>query len=238
MTDLLPVGADAPLTMSSREIAELCDKEHRNVVRDIEKMLSDLNFDVLKFEHIYFDSRNRQQREFHLPKDLTITLVAGYKVALRKRIIDRWLELEGAAARPAEIDVRNPIQLTRIAIQLIEVNREQAGRIEAMREDVEAHARLVKADGSLCFRDAAKSLQIRPKELTRFLSQNRWIFRQTQNGPWLAYQSKIAAGLLEHKVTTVERSDGTEKMVTQCRVTPKGVARLATLVAAAGRVVA
>lgn len=32
---------------------------------------------------------------------------------------------------------------------------------------------------------------------------------------------------LEHKVTTVERSDGTVKMVEQVLVTPKGLAKLA-----------
>ena len=31
---------------------------------------------------------------FKLPKDLTLTLVAGYNVKLRKRIIDRWQDLE------------------------------------------------------------------------------------------------------------------------------------------------
>ena len=105
----------------------------------------------------------------------------------------------------------------------------QAEQIETMRVDVEAHERLVKADGSLCFRDAAKALQARPIDLTRFFAQNGWTYRQGQNGPWLAYRSKIASGHLEHKVTTVDRSDGSEKVVTQCRVTPKGLSKLAKL---------
>ena len=41
------------------------------------------------------------------------------------------------------------------------------------------------------------------------------------------YQSKLANGLLEHKTTTVHRSDGSEKTATQVRVTPKGLTRLA-----------
>ena len=46
-------------TMSSREIAELCDKEHRNVLADIRTMCEQLNLDVLTFQHIYLDSMNR-----------------------------------------------------------------------------------------------------------------------------------------------------------------------------------
>jgi hypothetical protein len=45
----------------------------------------------------------------------------------------------------------------------------------------------------------------------------------------LGYQSKVAAGLLEHKVTTVLRADGTEKIVEQVRITPKGMTALAKL---------
>ena len=50
-----------PPTMSSREIAELCDKEHRNVLADIRTMCEQLNLDVLTFQHIYLDSMNREQ---------------------------------------------------------------------------------------------------------------------------------------------------------------------------------
>ena len=45
--------------MSSREIAELCDKEHRNVLADIRTMCEQLNLDVSKFGGIYTDSMNR-----------------------------------------------------------------------------------------------------------------------------------------------------------------------------------
>ena len=47
--------------MSSCEIAELCDKEHRNVLADIRTMCEQLNLDVLTFQHIYLDSMNREQ---------------------------------------------------------------------------------------------------------------------------------------------------------------------------------
>lgn len=43
----------------------------------------------------------------------------------------------------------------------------------------------------------------------------------------IAYQSKLQADLLEHKVHTVQKADGSDLIVTQVRVTPKGLARLA-----------
>ena len=45
-------------TMSSREIAELCDKRHSDVKRDIEVLAKQLDVDVRKFAYIYLDSMN------------------------------------------------------------------------------------------------------------------------------------------------------------------------------------
>ncbi len=63
--------------MSSREIAEITGKKHRNVMRDTRNMLEDLGEDVLSFEQISVDSYGRPLPIFSLPKDLTITAASG-----------------------------------------------------------------------------------------------------------------------------------------------------------------
>ncbi len=94
----------APVTtMSSREIAELTGKEHFNVIRDIRAMLQELKLGALSFEFSYLSAQNKPMPEFRLPKDLTITLVSGYNVTMRHRIVTRWMELE---IRPAEFSAR------------------------------------------------------------------------------------------------------------------------------------
>lgn len=80
--------------MSSREIAELTGKEHRNVKRDCETMFSELEIDMLSFEHIYLDSMNRQQTEYLLTRELVQTLITGYNIKLRHAVIQRLNELE------------------------------------------------------------------------------------------------------------------------------------------------
>lgn len=82
------------VTMSSREVAELTGKEHKNVKRDIEAMLSDLKEDTLRFERIYFDTMNRQQTEYNLDRRHVDCLLTGYSAILRMKVIDRWQELE------------------------------------------------------------------------------------------------------------------------------------------------
>ena len=104
-------NVNSPLTMSSREIAELMGKEHRNVMRDIRNMLLELHGEggVLSFEHTYTNPQNGQEYPvFMLPKRETLILVSGYKLALRAKIIDRWAELEAGKAAPAAPALPSP----------------------------------------------------------------------------------------------------------------------------------
>lgn len=124
MSNLMILG-NAPLTMSSREIAELTGKEHANVMRDIRGMLEELGEDVLRFEDIYSDAYGRGQPCFNLPKDLTITLVAGYNTKVRHAIVTRWQELEAQQAQAFAIPKSLPEAL-RLAADLSEQNERLA----------------------------------------------------------------------------------------------------------------
>ena len=101
--------------------------------------------------------------------------------------------------------------------------------IEQQAPKVEAFEKLSGAEGSMNISNAAKTLNVPPKKMFDALSQLKWIFRRAGGSSWIAYQDKIQTGYLEHKVTTVSRSDGTDKITEQVRVTPKGLTKLASL---------
>jgi prophage antirepressor-like protein len=90
--------------------------------------------------------------------------------------------------------------------------------------------RLATADGTFSITESAKAIQVRPKDLFNWLSQNGWTYRRAGSGNLLGYQTRVQSGDLEHKVTTVLRADGSEKITEQVRITPKGLAKLAKLV--------
>lgn len=121
------------VTMSSREIAELTGKEHRNVMRDIRAMLRDLYDDVgmLGFEHTEINTQNGVAYPvFMLPKRETLILVSGYSTELRARIIDRWQELESRVAQPQPVALTQAEQDIRIAVLLADaLNVAPSGRI-------------------------------------------------------------------------------------------------------------
>ena len=58
----LAVLNNQELTISSCEIAELTNKKHKNVIRDIEHMFNELKFEPIKFESKYIDSKGRQHK--------------------------------------------------------------------------------------------------------------------------------------------------------------------------------
>lgn len=81
-------------TMTSRQIAAATGKEHFHVLRDIRTMLDELGIDHTQCIQIWMDRRNREQTEYHLDRDLTLTLVSGYSAKLRYAVVRRMRALE------------------------------------------------------------------------------------------------------------------------------------------------
>jgi len=139
-----------------------------------------------------------------------------------------FLECERRARLAAD-----PTKITRLdlAKMIVEAETEIAAlqhQVVEAAPKVAALERISAAShGATCISTAAKALGIKPKALFGWLRENVWIFRRAGSATWCGYQHRIEAGLLEHKVTTVERPDGSEKAVHQVQVTPKGLARIA-----------
>lgn len=137
-------------------------------------------------------------------------------------------ELRARHVAPS-IDLNDPTQLRTLLLNYSEKTERLEKRVEELLPSEQALDRIAQADGSLCITDAAKALQMRPTDLFRYLRENGWIYRRAGGSGDLGYQSKTVAGLLEHKVTTVLRADGSEKVTEQVRVTARGLAKLAKI---------
>lgn len=164
--------------MSSREIANLTEKNHQHIMRDIRRMLEDLGAEIgaSKFgrtspkapavqgfkESVYLDVQGKERPEILLNFELTMTLISGYNVILRNRIIKRWQELELQ---------QQQIQLAKQNKQLLALeNKLQDAQIKACQFDA-----LVAQSGFLNFRKVAKELELNERSLKSWLIQNDWI---------------------------------------------------------------
>lgn len=223
----LIMGSSVSVTMSSREIAELTGKRHDNVVRDIEKMLAENEIDRLKFEGVYQDAKREHRKCYNLPRDLTYTLIAGYRSDLRLKIVRRWMELEAVTIAPPE----TPEQLALRALTGLQtVVEKQKAQLAVVQPKADALDRIAGLEGTFNGTEAAKELQIGPQMLFRWMDTNEWTYKRAGSANRLAYQKRINAGDLTHKTTIVVRPDGTEKAADQVRITAQGLAKLARLV--------
>ena len=75
-------------SMTSLEIAELTGKDHRQVTRDIKKMLKELEIEPHFFLRSYLSSQNKHLPMFELDKRFTWILLTGYDLKTRVSLID------------------------------------------------------------------------------------------------------------------------------------------------------
>jgi phage antirepressor YoqD-like protein len=70
---------------------------------------------------------------------------------------------------------------------------------------------------------------MRPRELFSWLKNNRWIYRRSSGANWSAFQPRLSAGLLEHKLVILNKDKEEEsmKVVEHVLVTRKGLTVLA-----------
>jgi len=230
MNQIIQFGKQKQPLMSSREIAQLCEKRHDNVLRDIERLNATYaEMGLLKIEvSKYINQLNGvEYPEYLLTREQCIDLITGYRADVRIRINRRWMELEEQAAPSVPQTLPEAL---RLAADLAERNEQQAALLAETRPKAQALERISHADGDLCITDAAKLLKLRPKDLFGLLSMRRWIYKRDGRGSWIGYQDKVQQGLIRHSEHRYTDSSGTEQLRAQVYLTPKGITRLAQMV--------
>ncbi|UNE55498.1 phage regulatory protein/antirepressor Ant [Bartonella machadoae] len=214
--------------MSSIEIAELCGKRHDHVMRDIKKMLEELSapkFGVADFLGSYIDEQKKPRPCYYLPKRECLILVSGYSTALRAKIIDRWQQLEQQVAAP-QIDYSSPQAMMGFLNYLQGQIDQKDNVIAELEPKAMALEHLQRSDGLFGIIEAAKVLEVKPKDLSDYLRRYGWAYRRGPGSPLLPYQDKIQKGLMDCTTIMIQKPDGTEKLLPSTKITSKGLACL------------
>jgi phage antirepressor YoqD-like protein len=220
--DIVHVSNAGEQTMSSREIAELTGKAHKNVLADIDKMLISLGLKIQPGS--YTDSNGDPRRCFDLPKRETLILVSGYNVQMRARIIDRWQELEAReAAVVAPINFRDPALLLGVLTDLQEQVAEKDAKIAVMKPKEEFFDGYVSSDGLYNLSDGARLLSDKPNVFLRNLRSSGYL-RYNNRGCQVPYAIWRGLGLFDVKVSQYRDPKTGELVATsQTFFTPKGI---------------
>lgn len=219
--------ATTALTMTSREIADLVGKQHSNIKISADRLSEKGVIGTLAVQE--FTHNGNKYTEYMLNKRDSLILVAQNCPEFTARIVDRWQELESKSSFQIPTTLSAALRLAADQADTIEA---QQARLAITTPKAEALDRITLSDGSMCLTNAAKVLGMPPKKFIDWMQQHEWIYRRAGSSKHIGYQSRVRAGYLDHKVTTVSRTDGTEKTVEQVLVTTKGLAKLAQVVGA------
>jgi anti-repressor protein len=171
-------------TMSSREIAELTGKEHKNVLVDCDKLNANyLNLNMAEISAMETEHptvQGRKIRQYLLTKMQTMDLMTGYNTELRIKVNRRWEELEKAQGA---IDFNNAEHVLMLAQNWA---TEQKKRIEA-----ENKAKELAEDNKLKEQLIVnKSLQIK------------------QQAPKIEYHDDVINAKNAHNITVIAKTFG------------------------------
>lgn len=203
---------NATLTMSSREIADICGKRHDHVMADIRKMLDELNLSSPDFSGQYKTVDGRMQPCFFLPKREVMILVSGYRIDLRAKIVDRLEELENQQKLPS-----NYLQALKALVESEEEKQTLLLENQTMKPKADFVDHYVEVGTSKSLRETAKILNFPEKRMIECLERDRVLYRQSGN--LLPYSDKQSKQLFTVKTGTAEHGHN----FTQTRVTGKGI---------------
>lgn len=210
----VPAFTASSVTMSSREIAELTEKQHGHVCRDIEAMLKQLGESPEGYIQLWTHPQNGQKyREYRLDREHTECLITGYSAVLRMKIIRRLRELEdNANAIPQTLP-----EALRLAADMAEQNSRLSQKVQQDAPKVAFVNQYVEAGGAKSLRETAKILNMPEKAMIDTLLRDKVLFRQSGN--LLPHALRQREGLFTVKTGTSDFGHA----YTQTRVTPRGV---------------
>ncbi|WP_455478903.1 phage antirepressor KilAC domain-containing protein [Bartonella sp. B10] len=137
-----------------------------------------------------------------------------------------WRRGEIKQSHIQSIDYSSPEVMLGVLTHLKDENERKDTIIAALKPKAEALEGLTRSDGLFGLTEAAKVLEVRPKDLTNYLRGNDWVYRRAPGSPLLPYQDKIKKGLMDCPTITIQKSDGTEKILPSTKITAKGLAYL------------
>lgn len=192
-------GVDTPLTMSSTEIASLTGKLHTHVMRDIRKMLKDLEVGETTFGSSYLSEQNKTLPCFNLPRREVDILLTGYSVTLRAKVIDRWRELEAQVAKPVPVRLDDAAALRGLLLGYTEKVIQLEHKVAEDAPKVKVFAKLIEQDGVISFQKFCTQLNLHQTKIKAWLRDIGWLRSDQWETNPLPTAKAVDAGYCEIK---------------------------------------
>lgn len=221
---------EGQLLVSSRDIAENFEKEHFNVVRDIERLKGNepLKSEGLKyFIPGIFNHRGNEYREYLLTRDGFTLLAMGFsgKRALEWKL--KYIEAFNKMERKLKEQIQVPQLDSNFLYKIARKIEEQEKQIAIMKPKAIFADAVSTSHTSILVRELAILLQqngveIGQNRLFDWLRDNGFLIRRKGTDYNMPTQKSMELGLFEVKETSISRSNGRISISKTSKVTGKG----------------
>ncbi|CDO46332.1 anti-repressor protein [Bartonella henselae] len=173
-------------------------------------------------------SGGRPSKEYHITLDMAkhLSMIErNEKGHEARQYFIKCERLLKQAATP-QVDYSKPEALLGVLNHLQSQIEQKDNTIAELTPKAKALEGLKRSDGLFGLIEAAKMLEVRPKDLTDYLRKHDWVYRRAPGAPLLPYQDKIKKGFMDCPAITIQRPDGTEKVLPSTKITSRGLACL------------
>lgn len=212
------IAMNAPLTMSSTEIATLVESRPDSVKRTIER-LADRGVIQLPPMVEVKNHKGQPVQEYLVGKRDSYVVVAQLCPEFTARLVDRWQELEAKQAPALPTSYK---QALIALVAEVEAREQVEHQLALAAPKLAVHDLLLDTKNTRALTDVGKALGFRSgQQFCKQLHADGYLFKRA--GVWEAYAHHIESGLFELKIVVL--ANGTNQK--QTRVTPKGMDALA-----------
>lgn len=202
-------------TMTSREMADLTEKRHDSVKRNIDTIAEK---GIISQPQIVGGGKSLNgvlEKLYCFAKRDSYIIVAQLSPEFTARLVDRWQELEACTPAPMEL---SRLQLLELAMQSEKERITLAAKVAADAPAVAFVDRYVVATGLTGFRQLCKLLEVKENKFRDFLLDCNIWYRL--GGTWVPHAQHIDAGRCALRAGV---STATEHAFNSAKFTPKGV---------------
>ena len=215
-------------TMSSREIAQLCQKPHDNVLKLIRSLI-DGGIVKSTTPHQYMHPQNGQwYTEFLSDKRDSLVIVARLSPEFTAAVIDRWQELEAQNNAPALPNFADPVQAARAWADAVEKQQLAIAQVAELQPKADALDVISTASNSLNLRETAKTLGVQEKKFVAWCIKHDWLYRDAKS-KLCPIAHRIQKGFLEQRAVPFTKPNGETGVSTQAMFTAKALTHLAKI---------
>lgn len=230
----LVIMRDQQAVTSSLKVAEVFEKGHQHVLRDIDNLKKDLsNFGRMFAEGAEPDSYGRDRRVYYMNRDGFTLLAMGFTgrkaMSFKVKYIDAFNRMEAELKRRHQDSymITDPVERAKKWIEEETIREKQAQQIEEMKPKALFADSVTASDSTILVGELAKVLKgnginIGQNRLFAWMRENGYLINRKGSDWNMPTQKAMELRLFKVKETVINHSDGSISVSKTVKVTGKG----------------